>query len=802
MEGDPLQLERTEVAALLAARGLPARMADEVLTRTGGWADEVVLDVRRLAGADRSAGVEVPAEVPAEVPVEADALAGLPLLSPGLVDAVLGPGAWRGLNASGATLQSRSDGWHVPSTAPGAGRATAEQRVVAARWYAEHGQLAVAVRWLHASDEVETLVGILADTLGAGDRARRWAELADLEPGELEAVVRRWPDGLVSRRPEALLALVRAVEFGMHAQLRAEWLARLHDLVADDSPAWIAVEAEQVRELARQGKGDQVHERAGAARQRADEISRARLLMAESLVDLLHQQEAAEGPAQTMLLEATALLRVNGEREWEADAWLSLGFGADLRAGRIGQAVEHIERALALCSPGTQMRGRVLTFLAEALSHAGRPDDAEAALREVADLATVRNDVALTAYVAWSAALVASRRGDLAGTREQLAVVETHRGEWHALPAGVAFHAEAAEMLGSLGQYDDARAQLEVARALPAASDFANAFDMAELVLAAREGDPARVPELAARCQATPLTAWRILLLRAWAAERAGAAETARALAAESLAAAEALGHPEIVEASEPELALWARATTASRATRARRGQSVRVRLLGAPGVDGAVGAREPRRGDETTLLAAVAARHDVEVDDLLDLLWPGEDDTVARRRLRNTLNRLRGSVGDVLVRSGDRLALAPEVTVDVHQVIQAARIGHTVPELGVEAARRALALVSGELVNPGADPVLDDLRAELSLAVGLLADRVSDSAATTGELGEAARWLATARRLDRYDEPRAVRLVQVLRALGRTVEADDVLRDALEACRELGVPPSVELARSGRSAV
>jgi hypothetical protein len=40
------------------------------------------------------------------------------------------------------------------------------------------------------------------------------------------------------------------------------------------------------------------------------------------------------------------------------------------------------------------------------------------------------------------------------------------------------------------------------------------------------------------------------------------------------------------------------------------------------------------------------------------------------------------------------------------------------------------------------------------------------------------------------------VRLVQVLRALGRDVEADDVLRDALLACGELGVPPSAQLAR------
>ena len=789
MVGD-LVLERAEVAALLGAHGLPSGDAavDEVLRRTRGGAAAVLADVRRLA--QESAGE-------AEVPVEAGALAGLPLLSPGLVDAVLGPGAWRGLTASGATLQPRSDGWLVPSTA-GPDRATPRQREVAAQWYADHGQLAVAVRWLHASGHDETLARLLAGTLRSADRSRRWAELTELEPGELEAVVRRWPDELVARHPEALLALVRAVEFGMQSQLRAGWLARLGEVVDPSAPAWTAVEAEQVRELSRQGKADQVRARAAAALPRADEISRARLLMAAALVDLLHQQPDSEEPARAMLQEATALLRVNGERDWEADAWLSLGFGADLRAGRIGLAAEHVERALALCSPGTQMRGRVLTFLAEVYSHAGRADDAEAALREVADLAASRDDVALTAYVAWSAALVASRRGDLAATREQLAVVEAHRGEWHALPAGVAFHAEAAEMLASLGEYDDARAQLDVARRLPAAADFANAFDMAELVLAARAGDPAEVPALAARCAPTPLTSWRVRLLEAWAAERAGDADRAGELVREALAEADAIGHPEIVEAVEPELALWARRTPGSRAE-ARRAGSTRLRLLGGTAVETSSGVRQPRRGDETTLLTAVAARHDVEVDVLLDLLWPGEDDAVARRRLRNTLNRLRSSVGEVLVRRDDRLALHPDVAVDVHLVVSAARVGHTVPELGVEAARRALSLVTGELAGPGGDPVLDDLRDELSLAVGVLADRVSDAATTTGELGEAARWLATARRLDRYDEPRAVRLVQVLRALGRDAEADDVHRDALLACGELGVPPSTDLAGLAR---
>ena len=168
-----------------------------------------------------------------EVPVGADALVGLPLLSAGLVDDLLGPGAWRRLAASDATLHRRSDGWHIPLPDPEAARAGGlpGQRLRAARWYAEHGQLAVAVRWLHACRDGETLAEVLAASLAAPDRSRRWADLGELEAGELEAVVRSWPDDLVRRRPEALLALVRAVEFGMQAGARSEWLARLERLV-------------------------------------------------------------------------------------------------------------------------------------------------------------------------------------------------------------------------------------------------------------------------------------------------------------------------------------------------------------------------------------------------------------------------------------------------------------------------------------------------------------------------------------------------------------------------------------------
>src|SRR4051812_19381952 len=104
----------------------------DVVRRTSGRPADVVRAVRDLAAEQGHQG---------DRPVGADALAGLPLLSPGLVDPLLGPGAWRRLAASGSTLHRRSDGWYVPAVESHRPRATGSdrQRRRAAHWYADHG---------------------------------------------------------------------------------------------------------------------------------------------------------------------------------------------------------------------------------------------------------------------------------------------------------------------------------------------------------------------------------------------------------------------------------------------------------------------------------------------------------------------------------------------------------------------------------------------------------------------------------------------------------------------------------------
>ena len=582
----------------------------------------------------------------------------------------------------------------------------------------------------------------------------------------------------------------------MQAQVRAEWLARLERLVEPGSDGWVPVEAELVRELARQGKGADVHARAERLRPHADEVSRARLLMAESLVDLLHHEEEAVASSYDMLHEATALLRVNGEREWEADAWLSLGFGADYRAGRVGLAVEHIERALALSASGTQMRGRVLTFLAEVLSVAGRPDEAEAALREVAELAAARADAALTAYTAWSAAIVASRRADLAahpraarggrgatgasGTGSRPGSPSTPRR-----PRCWPLSGSTTRRARSCGSATPTRRR----------GDFDTAFEMAELVLAARDGDPAAVPELAERCARTPLTTGGSGSSRPGRPSAPVTRTGRRRSPPTRLGAAAALGHPEIVEAVEPELALWARALVGRAAATPAGATRRRVRLCGEVAVEGPQGVRVPRRGDETTLLAAVAARQDVDSDEVLELLWPGQPESVSPppapqhpqpapwlgRRGRRTPRR---PAGPRAGRRGRRARRAPGGRGPAHGARARRRGGPPRARGGRRRTRRvgptrsSTTCVTSSPWPSARSPTGSPMPPPRSVSCG-----------------EAARYLTQARRLDRYDETRAARLVRVLRALGRDAEADEVLADALRACAELGVPPSPELA-------
>jgi hypothetical protein len=113
----------------------------------------------------------------------------------------------------------------------------------------------------------------------------------------------------------------------------------------------------------------------------------------------------------------------------------------------------------------------------------------------------------------------------------------------------------------------------------------------------------------------------------------------------------------------------------------------VEVRLLG--GLRVLVGGemRALPAGAASIAMALLALRRAVHVEELTDVLWPDAAPEVARRRLRNVLTRLRQAVGPLVVRSGDRLELAPEVVVDHHALDSRARRALALPPGAARAA-------------------------------------------------------------------------------------------------------------------
>src|ERR1039458_10311438 len=92
-----------------------------------------------------------------------------------------------------------------------------------------------------------------------------------------------------------------------------------------------------------------------------------------------------------------------------------------------------------------------------------------------------------------------------------------------------------------------------------------------------------------------------------------------------------------------------------------------------------------------------------VPADVAIEALWPEAGREAGRNRLRTVLNRQRAEAGDVIVRAGDLLLLAPEVRVDLAlfeaEGRRALALGLAEPALAVAVARAAIARYRGDVV-------------------------------------------------------------------------------------------------------
>jgi DNA-binding SARP family transcriptional activator len=209
-------------------------------------------------------------------------------------------------------------------------------------------------------------------------------------------------------------------------------------------------------------------------------------------------------------------------------------------------------------------------------------------------------------------------------------------------------------------------------------------------------------------------------------------------------------------------------------------------------------------RGKEVALPASlatqavkiVALQPRITVDELIEYLWEDAEPGVGARRLRNVLWRIRSACGELLVREGNFLRLAPGATTDVAQFRDLADQAVVGPESGtpraVELARAALDCYRGELL-PG-DRYADwaaAARESVARTHLRLLDLLVDDAVAGDRQAEALVLLDRLAEVDPFDERHHLRTAEIHLRAGNRGRALDALERAERMLAELNVAPS-----------
>ena len=804
--------EETVALGRVAGLDLSGPVASGLVEATGGWAAALTVALERVrlgAGDDGIAGAaerpialgELVRDLLASLdPRSADAVVQLAHLVPlplGAVDEVTGrEGLVELALRAGIPLDRRRDGWldlsgPVREALVAAGpvdRACARR---AAEVHRTLGEPLQGTRLLLGARDAEGAAATLASLTPR--------QVAGLDFHELHSLVAAVGPA-VEAHPRALLHLARSCEAAAEARVRAELLARAERRVATDAALGREIVAERARDLVRDGRTDDAARLAEELLAAAgpDELqTRVRALHVLGRTHAWRADTGSLAVAEPLLLEAAELYLALGDPNGAAHALLGLAYDVYTLGGRVDDAVDCLARAVALLPPRARLRAVILAFQGEALVDVGRDAEAETVLLEADRLGRLLGDSRAVAYSAWVRARVAARRRDAGATRALLVAAEASRGDWFAHHTGVEFLAEAAVLLDQVGRAAEAGEML--GRAKERREEAPRYVILAEGMIAARSGDPALAETLLAevleRGDLEGRIRWRATLLRAWASQRAGDEEEAAGLAERAAALAAALGHPELPGLWEPEIA----ASLAARAPHpvaAEAAAVVRVRALGGLVVERAGTALDLPPGRPTAVVGILAASGGrITSDQAIEALWPGVDPASGRKRLRNVLNRLRETAGEIVVRDGASLALAAQVELDAVLFEQAAEraLGDSGPEAEGR-ARAALARYSGDLLP---DSRYEDWaaapRERLRFLALKLVDRLAAAAEQEGELDDALAFLERGIELDGLDEARFLRAARVLLAQGRRGRALDVLRRSAGALRSLGLEPSAE---------
>ncbi len=822
LDAAALAFDDEEVRALLAgALGEPPtdQQVDEVRRLALGWpaasalvAGSIARDpagplIGAGAGAATVGGLldELLAGVDEKAQRRIAELAHLPLLSDAVASACAGPGSLELLSDAGLPLRSRRPGWaeladpirdelaaRAPLPRP-AGRA-------AAAAYADAAELATGLALLSRTADPEGVTELLA--------ARRWQDLASLDLAELRAILTTMPPEALAAHPFALVQVARLAEQEVDLEYRAELLGQALKLV-EQAAERREVEAELVATRAIVEPGEEVEAEASSILEQAggqEATTRARALSALARVEAWRGDPASMLLAERRLGEAAALCRLAGEVEWEARTLTGLGYRVAFARGDLEQAVTQMTAALALLPETGSERAAAATFLGEALAYVGRFDEAEAAVGEAAAIGRTLGDHRVQAYAAWTGTTLASLRGDEPATIQRIRTAELHPGDWFEHPTGTEFLADAALALARSGRREAAEEYAKRAAERAEADGYPEIGWIATGAVEARWGDPVAAEEalvaFAGSPQQAPRDEWRTLLLRALAASRRDD-PVAGELAAQAYESAAELGRGDLPALHEPDVDAIVRPLASAAGSRAAvaAGEDDRahvITLLGGFGIAAGGRALEPPAGRPSTLVKLLAlASQPLAAGEAIETLWPGVAESTGRSRLRNLLNRLRASCGELVQRDGESLVLGPS-EVDARGFEQAAEAALAAPgEERPGLARTALARYKGELL-PGDryEAWATAPRERLQRRFLELLDLLAEDAVERGDVDEAIRLLDQAQATEPLDEERYLRAAELLLFQGRRGSAATLVERAGSVREQLGLGDSERLTR------
>jgi DNA-binding SARP family transcriptional activator len=673
----------------------------------------------------------------------------------------------------------------------------------AAAVYAERGQLGAALQMLLACGDPGAAAQLLAGTPPS--------QLEALDVLEIQAIVDRLPAEAIEAHPGLLAHYARIADAAGLFEAKSTALDRVSAIAAGhrDSALTRSIEIERATDLIREGgfgQAEQAVLRILAAAGPGELLTRARGYSALGRTTCQHRDAAgrrdlaALRDADGYFGQAAQLYERLGMRGARAGLVPYQAVWIDYAQGRAHSALERLEAGLATVVDQPRRWAYLLIYHAEVCLELARFDQVQADVRDVLRVGAELRDEVLLAYGHWELAISASHRRDADETLEQIRQAETHKGDWWG-PAAADFLADAADNLDRVGHSALAVDYLRRAQQNPL--DGEPVIAVAEGALLARHGDPVLAEErllAAPGARVDPREYWRLTLLRAYAAYRRGDAG-AGALAARAFEEAARLGLPQLPltrEGAITEELLGLAAETGQPAALALEAASLPVSLsvLGPFGLTRGGRPVPLTAGQGTQLLKLVAVSGgQLPADAAIEALWPDAGREAGRNRLRTVLNRQRAEAGEVIVRAGELLRLAPEIRVDLTQFEAEGRralaLWPAEPALAVAVARAAIARYRGDLL--AGDPYEEwaELPREHTRRTMLrLLDLCADAAAQRGDLDETRRILELTIDLAPYDDERYLRTASTLLEQDRRGAALTVVRRARAVLAELGLPP------------